>query len=310
MARSRRQNVSVPSGYVLTAPARAYLRWAPWRFGKRALWSRVAAPLARRPRRFVARTSHGFWIEGDQRLLMSRCIYWFGAWEPPLSAWIRGVLRPGDVFVDVGANFGYFSLLAARAVGPIGSVVAVEASATTVRRLERNLARNRFSNVRIVHAVAGANDGRVPFYRAPWNDAESTTVPTQKHEPEGDVPAAPLPRLLTVEELARVRVIKIDVEGGELGVVEGLLPAIGALRDDAELAIEVHPAALARQGASVAELLGLVARAGFHARELPVDFSEIGHLFAAHPDPAVLGAGDGVRHLILTRGAPRRASTK
>jgi hypothetical protein len=110
----------------LTPLLRAYIRWIPW-LGKRTLWTRAAQPLARRPRRFVARSVYGFRIEGDQRLIMPRCIYWFGTWEPPLSEWIRRALRPGDVFVDVGANVGYFTMLAARAVAPGGLVVAVEA---------------------------------------------------------------------------------------------------------------------------------------------------------------------------------------
>src|SRR5919109_5225137 len=123
----------------LTPLLRAYIRWAPWRLGKRTLWTWAGEALARQRRSFVARTRYGFRIAGDQSLIMPRCIYWFGVWEPPLSRWIRGALGPGDTFVDIGANFGYFTLLAARAVGPEGSVVAVEASRASVRRLEENL---------------------------------------------------------------------------------------------------------------------------------------------------------------------------
>ena len=47
---------------------------------------------------------------------MHKCIYYFGIWEVPLSRWIEQTLRPRDTFVDVGANIGYFSLLAASAV--------------------------------------------------------------------------------------------------------------------------------------------------------------------------------------------------
>src|SRR5919198_458966 len=133
----------MPAPDTLIPVLRAYIRWAPWRRGKRTLWTRVAEPLASRPRPFVARTAYGFRVAGDQRRLMPRCIYWFGTWEPPLSEWTRRALRPGDVFVDIGANFGYFTLLAARAVAPGGSVVAVEAWPATAARLEENLARNR-----------------------------------------------------------------------------------------------------------------------------------------------------------------------
>jgi FkbM family methyltransferase len=280
---------------------RAYVRWAPWRLGKRALWTGVAAPLARRPRRFAARTAYGFSCAGDQRLIMPRCIYWFGTWEPVLSAWIRRSVEPGDVFVDVGANLGYFSLLATRAVGPGGSVVAVEASPATARRLEESLRLNRAANVRVVKAAAAAHEGSVPFYRAPWNDAESTTVPREGHEFEAEVRAIPLPQLLSEGELRRARIIKIDVEGGELGVLAGLAPAAERLRPDAEIVVEAHADQLAAQGSSVPDLIELLRPAGFHPSELPLDISELGHLAPEHPAVGPLRGDAGLRHLVFSR---------
>jgi FkbM family methyltransferase len=257
---------------------RAYIRWTPWRFGKRTLWARAAEPLARRQRAFVARSAYGFRIAGDQRLIMPRRIYWFGTWEPPLSEWIRRALRPGDVFVDVGANFGYFTLLAARAVAPRGWVVAVEASAVTAGRLRESLAHNRVRNVRVVHAAAAAEAGAVPFYRAPWDQAEDSTVPGKGKELVGEVRALPLHALLTEPELRRARVIKVDVGGGELGVLRGLRPALAALRPDAEIAVEAHPGILASQGVSLCDLVDLLRPAGFGARELPRETYALGHL--------------------------------
>ena len=110
---------------------RSYVRWVPGP-GKRALVPGLVEPhLAARPPEFTARTIHGARLRGDQRWIMPRCIYWFGVWEPLLSAWVESRLRPGDVFVDVGANMGYTSLLAARAVGPGGAVVAFEPAPAT-----------------------------------------------------------------------------------------------------------------------------------------------------------------------------------
>jgi FkbM family methyltransferase len=225
-----------PDAFILLL--RAYIRWTPWRFGGRTLWARAAEPLARRPRAFVARSAYGFGIAGDQRLIMPRRIYWFGRWEPPLSEWIRRGLRPGDVFVDAGANLGYFTLLAARAVAPRGWVVAVEASAITAGRRKESLAHNRVRNVRVVHATAAADEGAVPFYRARRDQAEDSTVQGKGKELVGEVRALPLHALLTEPELRRERVIKVDVGGGELGVLRGLRPAPAALRPDAEIAVE------------------------------------------------------------------------
>lgn len=288
-------------GSRMTPLVRAYIRWAPWRLGKRRLWEGVGAGLARRPRPFVARTRYGFEIAGDQSLIMPRCLYWFGTWEPSLSEWIAARLRPGDVFVDVGASVGYFSLLAARAVGPDGSVVAVEASPAAARRLKENLARNGVSNVRVVEAAAAAEEGRLTFYRAAWNDAESSIVAAGGRTVEGEVPAAPLARLLSEDELARTRVIKVDVEGGELGVLQGLAPVAGLLHRDAQVVVEAHPDMLALQGATVSDLADLLARSGFEARELATDLSELGHLFPPRATAGPLSDSGGLRHLILSR---------
>src|SRR5262249_684607 len=80
-------------------------------------------------------------------------IYYWGCWEPDESWVIRALLRPGDVFVDVGANVGYFSPLAARAVGPLGRVIAFEPTPPTLEELRHNVALNDLQNV-TVHGEA------------------------------------------------------------------------------------------------------------------------------------------------------------
>jgi hypothetical protein len=141
----------------------------------------------------------------------------------------------------------------------------------------------------------------MPFYRAAWNDAEDSTVPAEGKQLSGEVRAVPLPALLTDDELRRARVIKIDVEGGELGVLRGLQPVLGALRPDAEIAVETHPDMLAAQAASLSDLAELLGDSGFALRELPLDFSELAHLFPEHPEPRPLLPGDGrLRHLIAS----------
>lgn len=68
-------------------------------------------------------------------------------------------LKPGDVFVDVGANIGYFSLLASKLVGPGGRVVAIEASPEVFDLLRRNLELNKAHNVRAVNVAISDREG-------------------------------------------------------------------------------------------------------------------------------------------------------
>jgi FkbM family methyltransferase len=281
---------------------RGYVRWAPGRLGKRAIVERLVEPrLARRAHPFRARTIHGAVLDGDHRWIMPRCLYWFGVWEPALSRWIEERLAPGDVFVDVGANMGYYALLAASRVGPGGGVVALEPAPATLAKLRANLALNPFARVRTVPAAAGARRGPVPFYRAPWNDAESSTVSAPRFEPDGEVEAYPLAELLTAGELARTRVIKIDVEGGEWNVVEGLEPDIDRFPDGVEIVIEVHPDLL--EGRSAAALAARLAPHGFEPSWLPVDFGAAAHVERRPrvvPVPG-LPPPDRLVHLILSR---------
>jgi FkbM family methyltransferase len=292
---------------IATSALRGYVRWAPGALGKRAIVERLVEPrLSRRAHRFTARTIHGARLRGDHRWIMPRCIYWFGVWEPLLSGWIESRLAPGDVFVDVGANMGYFSLLAARAVGPAGGVVAIEAAPPTFAKLTTNVGCNPGANVRRVHAAAGAREGRIAFYRAPWNDAESSTVADPRLEPVGEVEAFPLPRLLSEAEIARTRLIKVDVEGGEWDVLAGLAPDAARFPGGLELVVEVHPDKLA--GRTAAGLAGLLAPHGFEPSWLPVDFGAVAHLDrrpAVRPVPGLPPPGELV-HLILSR-ARRRA---
>jgi FkbM family methyltransferase len=279
------------------------VRYAPSSAVRAGLWS-LAVNRARRPREFVARTRHGFRYGGDQRLIMPRCIYWFGHWEPLLSVWMRKALRPGDGFVDVGANAGYFTLLASRAVGPSGYVVAIEPSARTRAALEANLARNGADNVRTVGAAVGAAVATVPFYRAEWNDAESSTVQRPGLVLEANVRTAPLPTLLTSDEAAGTSVVKIDVEGAEAEVLRGMAEDSSWMPKRLRIVVEMHTDALATHGIPVPYLIAPFADLGFVSTWLPVDFTERAHLYPtddATPRTAV-PREDRLFHLILARG--------
>lgn len=263
---------------------RAYVRWAPTWLGRRLVWHRLAEPyFAWHSRDFRARLVGGGRLGGNQRDLLPKCAYWFGVWEPVLSGFLKDALKPGDGFLDVGANVGYFSVLAAHRVGPHGFVVAVEPFPPLLQDLCANVALNRLRNVRIEPVAAGCDDREIPFfYAGDPNRGESTTVPSAGFGLAARVRQRPLGALLSDDELARVRVVKIDVEGAELRALQGLEPQLERLRHDAELVVELHPDLLAAQGRHVSELAELLAPHGFHPYELPLDFG-LGPLLDAPP---------------------------
>jgi hypothetical protein len=88
----------------------------------------------------------------DEVITPTLCRY--GVWEPGETRFLRALVRPGDVFVDVGAHVGYFSLLAASRVGEEGAVIAVEPEPRNLRLLRANLARNGASRARVIPLAA------------------------------------------------------------------------------------------------------------------------------------------------------------
>ncbi|MGE5219859.1 MAG: FkbM family methyltransferase [Chloroflexota bacterium] len=264
-----------PTRMLLAALFRSYVRYIPFSTGKRYLWARVIDPyFAWKSHPFVASTLSGIKMKGDAKDIIPQYIYYFGIWEPHITRWVSRCLAPGDTFVDVGANVGYYSLLASRLVGKSGTVVAIEASPQTVDDLLVNLELNGASNVRVINVAASESEGTAKIYRGhEYNTGLTTTLEGRGFDLEGEVHAAPLSAILKYEELQAARLIKIDVEGAEWSVVAGMESLIKGTRPDLEIIIEVNPELLARRGKTPAELLKPFLSAGYHTYLLENDYS-------------------------------------
>jgi len=228
-------------------------------------------------------TVFGSKIAGDTRDIIQQYIYYFGVWEPHLTRWIVRRLAPGDAFIDVGANIGYYSLLASRLVGECGSVVAIEASPETFKVLQHNLAFNRVRNVRAVNMAAFHSKTIIKVFRGSEYEVGHTTVIEQeglkrRFEVECEINAAPLSAVLSREEMQNARLIKIDVEGAEWSVLEGMRPLLNSGRPDLEIMVEVNPACLVQQGKRTEDLLSILLDAGFYAYRLENDYSALSYL--------------------------------
>jgi FkbM family methyltransferase len=188
----------------------------------------------------------------------SLCLYVCGSFEPNEFAFLDEFLRPGMVFIDAGANDGFYTLFAARKVGPAGKVIAVEPSSRERVNLRRNIQRNNFDNVRIVTEALGAASGQADLRLAHDKHSGHNTLGRFAHD---DVTAARPERVqvetldVVVERLAlpRVDFIKIDVEGAEASVIAGGHIALRTMRP--VLLMELNDRALRAQGNSAEELL-------------------------------------------------------
>jgi FkbM family methyltransferase len=269
--------------------ARAYIRYAPWTAGKSRLWRRARKWKSD----FAVRTIFGARMAGNTEDIIQRYIYFFGVWEPTLTRWLATRLKAGDVFVDVGANVGYFSLLASRLVGRRGLVIAVEASPDVVRRLRLNLDLNGAANVKVVNMAAAAKPGTLLLFRGPSRnlglscvlETDQRSLAQQVCTFDQAIPAAPLSEIVPRSDWRRVRIIKVDVEGAEASVVAGMLPILGEGRPDLELMVEVVPDALRAQGRTPADVLNQLAAFGFRPYLLPNCCEAEYYLNGHRPEP-------------------------
>ncbi|MEU3732189.1 FkbM family methyltransferase [Streptomyces sp. NPDC033538] len=298
--------MSAPSELLVTL-ARGYVRKAPGTLLKGAVAARYLSPRLRdHPRqrvvdaRFDAMSGAGPGAGSAARFavdtqdLIQRYIYMYGVWEPHLMRWLASRLRAGDVLVDVGANIGFLSVYGSRLVGATGRVVAIEASPAFHRRVLQHAGINGCDNIRAVNAAVSDSRRTLTFVLAssrnmgansivPWDGPAESTFETE---------ARPLPELLQPDEIARARVIKIDVEGAEGGVVRGLAPMLDELRPDAEIAVEVTPGRMERLGDSVEELLETMREHGFHTYRLANDYAPRSYPGALRrPEPPVRWRG-------------------
>jgi FkbM family methyltransferase len=145
-----------------------------------------------------------------------------GIWEPPETRYFRAILRPGQTFVDVGAHVGYFSVLAAKCVGPTGTVIAIEPEARNLDLLHRNLARNRCTNSLVVPFAAHSMNGSMSLALDEENRGGHRLVPLGL--------AATTVRCARLDELLpdSIDVVKIDVQGYDHEVIAGLERTLAA----------------------------------------------------------------------------------
>jgi FkbM family methyltransferase len=188
-------------------------------------------PLAQAVRRRLQRRSGGMvtvrrGVAAGLRLEMSGASadYGPGTNELPVQEALRDLLAPGTIFFDVGCNVGFFTVLAARLVGPTGSVHAFEPIPHLAASARRNAAVNGLDNVS-VHAVAVADHGgqaELLLAEHPGGATLSRSDAPPDLAGVASVPVVTLDDLVARGQVPPPDVVKIDVEGAEMAVLDGM----------------------------------------------------------------------------------------
>jgi FkbM family methyltransferase len=275
-----------------------YLRHFPLSRGKLAVWNRIVRPyFIWRSIDLTARTRFGAKFAVRFPDLIQVYIFFFGVWEPRLSRFLLGRLKKGDVFVDVGANIGYYALLASRRVGPSGKVYAIEAAPSIFAMLERNLEVNRAGNVVSFNMAVTDSAKDVPIYlHSEANLSATTTIPylaeNRGAELVATVQGARLDEIVGSEALRSARIIKIDIEGAEWEVVRSLRDVLPTLSMETEIVIEAHEGAIRQSGGTAEAFLQIFADAGFSPFVIPNEYG-VPFYIADVPESDFLPLRDG-----------------
>ena len=179
----------------------------------------------------VGQLANGMPIEVDPRDIVGSHILTSGLWESETVRFVTGWLRRGMTAVDAGAHVGQYTLLASSAVGPAGRVIAFEPHPVLRQVLRRNVSRARCHNVMVSPLALGraAGLGSLVLY-PPGNFGGSSLRPdtATAHRPRAPVEVATLDEALGLLGATSVDLVKIDVEGAELDVIDGARRTLAA----------------------------------------------------------------------------------
>ena len=189
-------------------------------------------------------------------------------------AWLMfRVLHEGNVVVDVGANMGFFSLIASRLVGPSGRVIACEPGKNNLPQLRHHIYKNLATNVDIVEQPIWCSNEMVTFYinadsrggNALFDPANWWSNDRSRAKPEPiEMRATMIDRLFDSDMAAKVRLIKIDTEGAEQKILEGASGLLSTVRPPF-IVSEINPHGLAQSGCDETTLRKFMSQFGYDA---------------------------------------------
>ena len=196
--------------------------------------------------------------------------------EDPEYAVMRELIGKGDTFVDVGANFGTFSLLASRLVGESGNVIAIEPQPRLVSLIEQSVALSHAGNCHVVPRACGRAEGTqkllVPVHDSGRAGFFSSFSGAKPHE-EMDASVTTLDSVFASLEPQRNVFVKIDVEGSEMDVLDGGVESLTSMHPT--IMIEINPWSAKAAGQSATILVGRLRDLGYRSFASARDFPRI-----------------------------------
>jgi FkbM family methyltransferase len=209
------------------------------------------------------RSAHifGYEVSLDLAKYIERSMY-LGIFEPHETALIRSVLKPGMTVVDVGANVGYYSLMASAAVGDHGTIYALEPNPYSADCLQHTILKNKILNLFLSRAAVGDVDGEASLYISNDPNKTSPSMVANQQTTAMRVPVTTLDAFAKASGIDRIDLLKVDVEGFEPNVIRGGAGLLAASRVR-HILCEFNQHWLSRNQSSPRALFDLISSFGF-----------------------------------------------
>ena len=202
----------------------------------------------------------------------------WGEYESYEISLVKRLLKPKDVFYDIGANIGIFSLIASRAVGPEGKVIAFEPDPRCRELLKLNLADNSVKNVIVRDMALSDTDGTSGLVMDGHNWGKNSLSPSNVPETDGvgqaSVRTARLDTIAAEQSLPMPTFIKIDIEGAELMCLKGAQSML-KLNRDLMLFVELWPWGIQNFGGDYREFLKILRENRFEISQVRADSRDL-----------------------------------
>lgn len=261
------------------------------------LYTKRRLPSSRLVRRLTGESLHRMTVGVGQGLYFdpgpSNRAYATGNNEVPVQSALAKYLRPGAVFYDVGANVGFFTTIGARLVGANGRVYAFEPVPENAAYVRINVRLNHFRNVEVIEKAVSAASGRGDFWQADYSGGGALTSTPPPRDVRGTIPVevVSLDQAVFSGTYAHPSLVKIDVEGAELPVLQGMSRLLRESRPIVLCELDDETAdGLSRKSQAAGAYLE---ECGYHVKFLAESYPGINwHVshFVAHPNEAVDGA--------------------
>lgn len=200
-------------------------------------------------------------LHGNKDQIISERLRKDGIWEAYETELSVKLLAAGQTYIDVGANIGYYSVIAGQCVGETGTVISYEPNADNFALLNKNIAANQLKNIQSFPYALSDKDGEGKLYLSTDNFGDHRIYQSPEDREHQSIQLINGGQHLSTL-CERVDFIKIDTQGAEFFVLNGLMDVVRRNKEHLRMIIEVCPYGIRKSGSHGLELLQLLDSTG------------------------------------------------